>query len=110
MFTGSGAPGSITVSSDDDAYVYLDGLYLGGNPGVHPNQSTTLSLGTLTGLHSLKIFYADRAQVAANLSITGVGLATLSGTPEPATWGLMLVGFGGLGAMMRRRRAMALTA
>jgi hypothetical protein len=28
-----------------------------------------------------------------------------SGTPEPATWGLMLVGFGGLGAMLRRRRA-----
>jgi hypothetical protein len=25
--------------------------------------------------------------------------------PEPATWGLMLVGFGGLGAMLRRRRA-----
>jgi hypothetical protein len=25
--------------------------------------------------------------------------------PEPATWGLMLLGFGGLGAMLRRRRA-----
>jgi len=110
IFTGSGAPGSITVSSDDDAYVYLDGLYLGGNPGVHATQSVTLSLGTLTGLHSLKVFYADRAQVAANLSISGVGLNTLSGTPEPATWGLMLLGFGGLGAMMRRRRAVALRA
>jgi hypothetical protein len=32
------------------------------------------------------------------------------GVPEPATWGLMLMGFGGLGAMMRRRRAMALAA
>jgi hypothetical protein len=27
--------------------------------------------------------------------------------PEPATWALMLVGFGGLGAMVRRRRAWA---
>lgn len=26
------------------------------------------------------------------------------GVPEPATWGLMLVGFGGLGAVLRRRR------
>ena len=25
--------------------------------------------------------------------------------PEPATWGLMIMGFGGLGAMLRRRRA-----
>ena len=29
------------------------------------------------------------------------------GVPEPATWGLMIVGFGGLGAMLRRRRQMA---
>ncbi len=27
--------------------------------------------------------------------------------PEPAAWSLMLVGFGGLGAMLRRRRAQA---
>jgi hypothetical protein len=26
--------------------------------------------------------------------------------PEPATWGLMIVGFGGLGAMLRRQRQM----
>jgi hypothetical protein len=33
------------------------------------------------------------------------------GVPEPATWGLMLVGFGGLGAVLRRRRSqVALTA
>jgi hypothetical protein len=27
-----------------------------------------------------------------------------AGVPEPATWGLMIMGFGGLGAMLRRRR------
>jgi hypothetical protein len=27
-----------------------------------------------------------------------------AGVPEPATWAMMLVGFGGLGAVMRRRR------
>lgn len=32
-----------------------------------------------------------------------------AGVPEPATWGLMLVGFGGLGAALRaRRRSLAL--
>jgi len=42
---------------------------------------------------------------------TGVIGATLAGgVPEPATWGMMLVGFGGLGAMMRRRRAMTAVA
>lgn len=29
------------------------------------------------------------------------------GVPEPATWAMMLVGFGGLGVMMRRRRVVA---
>jgi len=49
------------------------------------------------------------------LIITGVGGpdATYGGNasfnprapiPEPATWGLMIVGFGGIGAMARRRR------
>jgi hypothetical protein len=28
------------------------------------------------------------------------------GVPEPATWGLMIVGFSGLGAMLRRQRAL----
>jgi hypothetical protein len=27
------------------------------------------------------------------------------GVPEPATWGLMIMGFGGAGALLRRRRA-----
>lgn len=29
----------------------------------------------------------------------------ISGTPEPASWGLMIMGFGGIGAVMRRYRA-----
>jgi hypothetical protein len=30
----------------------------------------------------------------------------IANVPEPATWGLMIMGFGGIGAAMRRRRAM----
>jgi len=32
------------------------------------------------------------------------------GVPEPATWGMMLLGFGGLGAVLRHRRRVALAA
>ncbi len=38
---------------------------------------------------------------AAQLSLSG-------GVPEPATWGLMIMGFGGMGAVLRRRRAVAI--
>ena len=31
----------------------------------------------------------------------------IAAVPEPATWAMMLMGFGGLGAMIRRRRSMA---
>ncbi len=34
----------------------------------------------------------------------------IPGVPEPSTWAMMLLGFGGLGAMLRRRRAVALAA
>jgi hypothetical protein len=37
-------------------------------------------------------------------------LAASVGVPEPATWAMMLVGFGALGAVLRRRRALALAA
>ncbi len=110
-FTGHGAT-SITVTSDDDTLVYLDGFYVGGNLGVHGNETSDLSLGDLSGTHTLEVFYADRAQVGADLAISGIGLDTLrGGVPEPASWALMLMGFGGLGAVLRRRRApMAITA
>jgi hypothetical protein len=37
-------------------------------------------------------------------SIDGVSLTAV---PEPAVWAMMLIGFGGMGAMLRRRRALA---
>jgi hypothetical protein len=46
-----------------------------------------------------------------NAAATGnFGIGGMGGVPEPATWGLMLVGFGGAGAMIRRRRAVAAVA
>lgn len=36
--------------------------------------------------------------------------STVGGVPEPATWALMIGGFGGMGAMLRRRRTAALAA
>jgi hypothetical protein len=42
------------------------------------------------------------------LSISdGIGNGLVAGVPEPATWALMLLGFGGMGAALRRRRTSA---
>jgi hypothetical protein len=37
-------------------------------------------------------------------------VGTIGGVPEPAAWGLMIMGFGGIGAAMRRRRGRAFAA
>ncbi len=106
-FTGHGAT-SLTVSSDDDAFVYLDGLYVGGIGGVHGTSTAVLDLGNLGGNHNLKVFYADRARVDAKLALTGIGLDDLGpGVPEPATWAMMIIGFGAAGTVLRRRKGFA---
>ena len=47
-----------------------------------------------------------RPETVALLQASIVQKAGGFGTaPEPATWGLLVLGFGGLGAMVRRRRA-----
>lgn len=103
---GSGADVKLTVSSDDDALVYVGGKYVGGNPGVHATETTTLDLGSFTGPQSLEIFYADRARVAAVLDV-GVTGATVSAVPEASTWAMMIVGFLGVGFMAYRRKPSA---
>jgi PEP-CTERM motif len=52
-------------------------------------------------------FGPSSSLLSKGLTITGGG--GFSGTPEPATWAMMLVGFGGLGAMLRQRRRAAMT-
>jgi hypothetical protein len=101
---GAGNPVSLSLSSDDDALVYLNGLYVGGLPNVHATTSTILNLGSLSGNNSLDIFYADRAQVAAYMSLDVAGASIIAGVPEPATWAMMIVGFGAVGFMLRRTR------
>ena len=103
---GTGSDVKLTVSSDDDALVYLGGKYVGGNPGVHATETTTLDLGSFTGPQSLEIFFADRAQVGAVLDVSLTG-ATVSAVPEASTWAMMILGFLGVGFLAYRRKPSA---
>ena len=101
---GTGNPVSLTLSADDDALVYLNGKYMGGLPNVHATETTILNLGDLSGNNSLKVFYADRAQVAAYLAMDVSGASIFAGVPEPGVWTMMILGFGAVGFMIRRAR------
>lgn len=44
----------------------------------------------------------------AELPLSSFSLTAIPAVPEPATWGMMLIGFGAMGVALRRRRAVAL--
>jgi hypothetical protein len=43
-------------------------------------------------------------ETSANTPILAGSMASAAAVPEPATWAMMLLGFGGMGVAMRRRR------
>lgn len=47
---------------------------------------------------------ADPTSGSCSTGPVGFALSQTSAVPEPATWAIMLMGFGGLGAMLRQRR------
>ncbi len=61
----------------------------------------------LSGSHTWGLEYAGKGPSLKAMDFLANGAL---GVPEPATWGLMLVGFGLIGATARRRRAAAVAA
>ena len=86
---------------------------------------TTLTGATVNSSTTLGAFNNSRVTIAGNelrLNFSGLSYqngdlvrldftsATGGAVPEPTAWGLMILGFGGVGAMMRRRRALPVPA
>lgn len=82
-----------------------------GNTATTWQQLTgTFASGAATSV-TLSLFddaqvYAYNDFVVDDISLTGP--AAVQGVPEPASWALMLLGFGGTGYALRRRRAPAM--
>jgi hypothetical protein len=73
---------------------------LAGNPNPWTSYSSTLNLAA--GAYQIRFAETDN-QFFFQMGVDNVSVTT-AGVPEPAAWAMMLVGFGGLGALARRRR------
>jgi hypothetical protein len=74
------------------------------------NGTFTLAFGSLPALVTLSNFATRFQRTGANFNGSASGFGTpveVVGVPEPATWAMMIGGFGLLGSVARRRRRTA---
>jgi len=108
---GGPVNGTFGISFATDGFL---GSLIGTNnptstPGVFsPNFTYTILSGTGRFLNSTGTFLGtgsiDARTPPSQLTLHFDGLVNAPAVPEPATWAMMLLGFGGLGFQLRRKR------
>lgn len=74
------------------------------------NQTAVNTNGRLTFTFGSAIQGVTLASGGNSLEVSNIGGVVDALVPEPTTWAMMIVGFGGIGALLRRRRTFALAA
>lgn len=94
---------NFSLSSDDGAYAFIDGVLVGNDGGIHGVQTVTFSDFLTAGNHSVDVqfgnYYCCGSGVQLDLD-PGVTFAA----PEPAALPMILTGVGLVGGIIRRRK------
>ena len=89
-----------TVSHDDGVTLIIDGVTVVDEPGPTSAVTTSYTWTGPSGTFAFQLVYGECCGPPAQL-VTSLPLS--STIPEPSTWAMMLIGFGGLGFFGFRR-------
>jgi hypothetical protein len=97
---------SFTFALANGTTQVVTGATLDALPGMDANGNQTgfTTNGRLTFSFDSAIDSITFASSTNSLEIGDVGAVAFAAVPEPGAWALMILGFGGTGALMRRRR------
>jgi len=85
----------------------VDGVLDGGDFGNFDHLTAfNISSGFVSGLNTLDFVILDTGPPSA-MRVDNLAGSAATVVPEPATWALMILGFGSAGAALRRRRGVA---
>jgi fibro-slime domain-containing protein len=107
-FSVGGLGATLSMTADDDAWLFLNGALELDNGGVKALGLGTISNTSLVaGDYIVDLFFADRHQIQSGIAFTCIGCldqaVDLEPIPEPATLLLFGTTLAGLGAVIRRR-------
>ena len=106
LLSGDNRPGeayvlNVVLNGVTTVFNGIDGAS-GTNPGITQHIAFTAT-GTTASLS-----FSQASQTAASPIVDNLLVSTIaSAAPEPATWGMLLLGFGIAGSALRRRKALA---
>ncbi|HEX4181175.1 MAG TPA: FxDxF family PEP-CTERM protein [Caulobacteraceae bacterium] len=97
-----------TSDSSYDLVTKIDSFTFSNDTGGQ--QASFANLNLTPGYYVFELTGNDTAYINKPRGLVYEGQFTVTPVPEPATWAVMLVGFGGMGAAMRSRRKQAAVA
>jgi hypothetical protein len=105
MFLAAG-DNNFVVTHDDGLQLFIDGigLVVDKPDPTSPTPTSFTANAPTAGNYHFELSYGECCGGPAQLELD-LNNAPVTGTPEPATWAMMLLGFGGLGSVLRRRKA-----